>query len=44
LPAKQRYAPLERDYRNMAVMIFGNPPAFDWIMATLANLEQEINQ
>jgi hypothetical protein len=44
LPPKERLAALERDYRNMGVMIFGKPPAFDWIMATLGNLEHEINQ
>jgi len=25
-------------------MIFGEPPKFDWIMGTLAALEQEINR
>jgi hypothetical protein len=44
LPAKERHAALERDYRNMGVMIFGDPPAFDAIMGTLAALEQEINR
>ena len=28
----------------MAVMIFGEPPTFDSIMATLAALEEEINK
>lgn len=44
LPPKERLAALERDYRNMGVMIFDKPPAFDWIMETLGNLEHEINQ
>jgi hypothetical protein len=44
LPANERIAALERDYRNMGVMIFGEPPAFDTIMETLAALEQEINR
>ena len=44
LPSKERVAHLERDYRNMGVMIFGEPPAFDRIMETLAALEQEINR
>jgi hypothetical protein len=43
LPTANRMAALERDYRNMGVMIFGAPPAFDTIMETLAALEQEIN-
>ena len=44
LPAENRIAALEKDYRDMAVMIFGEPPKFDWIMETLAALEQEINE
>ena len=44
LPPETRLAALERDYRNMGVMIFGEPPAFDTIMETLAALEQEINK
>ncbi len=44
VPPQPRIAALERDYRNMGVMIFGNPPTFDTIMATLAALEQEINR
>ena len=44
LPAEKRVAALERDYRNMNVMIFGEPPAFNKIMETLAALEQEINR
>lgn len=44
VPPEARMAALERDYRNMGVMIFGEPPAFDSIMATLTTLEQEINK
>jgi hypothetical protein len=44
LPAEKRLAALERDYCNMGVMVFGEPPAFDTIMETLAALEQEINR
>ncbi len=44
LPAEKRVAALERDYRNMGVMIFDEPPAFNKIMGTLAALEQEINR
>ena len=43
MPAETRLAALERDYRNMGVMIFGEPPRFDNLMGTLAVLEQEIN-
>jgi hypothetical protein len=43
VPTDQRLAALERDYRNMGVMIFGDPPAFDSIIETLAALEQQIN-
>jgi hypothetical protein len=34
---------LERDYRKMGVMMFGERPAFDGIMETLGVLEEEIN-
>ncbi|WP_263356160.1 nucleotidyl transferase AbiEii/AbiGii toxin family protein [Acidicapsa ligni] len=44
LPTEQRLTVLERDYRNMGVMIFGEPPGFDDIMATLEQLEQEMNR
>jgi hypothetical protein len=44
VPTEKRVAALERDYRNMGVMIFGEPPAFDRIMETLGLLEQEINR
>jgi len=44
LAPKNRLAALERDYRNMRVMIFGEPPAFDAMMGTLAGLEGEINK
>jgi Nucleotidyl transferase AbiEii toxin, Type IV TA system len=44
LPGEKRIEALERDYRNMEVMIFGEPPAFDIIMETLAVLEEDINR
>ena len=44
LPAKDRIRALEQDYRNMGVMIFGEPPKFGTIMETLTALEQEINK
>jgi hypothetical protein len=43
LPAPERVVALERDYRNMGVMLFGEPPPFATIMETLTTLEQEIN-
>jgi hypothetical protein len=43
IPTEDRMAALERDYRNMGVMIFGEPPAFGKMMETLNTLEQEIN-
>lgn len=44
LPAEQRLAALERDYRNMGVMIFGEPPAFKEIVDVLTTLEHEIGE
>ncbi len=44
VPPKERMAALERDYRSMSVMIFGEPPSFQSILDTLAKLEREINQ
>jgi len=44
VPQKERMAGLDRDYRNMAAMIFGEPPPFGWILDTLAKLEAEINK
>ena len=40
-PTQDRMAALERDYRNMAVMIFGEPLPFNKMMETLKTLEQE---
>lgn len=42
MPTEDRMAALERDYRNMGVMIFGEPPAFGKIMEILNTLEQEV--
>jgi hypothetical protein len=44
LPTKERIGALERDYRNMGVMIFGEPPSFSSIMETLDAIEQSINR
>jgi hypothetical protein len=44
VPQKERMASLDRDYRNMAVMIFGEPPPLAWITKSLEKLEDEINR
>src|SRR5207302_939893 len=44
VPVKDRMHAIERDYRNMGVMIFGEPPALDGIMETLNALAKEINK
>jgi hypothetical protein len=43
VPVENRVAALERDYRNTGVMMFGDPPKFDWIVEALKVREQEIN-
>ncbi len=43
VPREERLVALERDYRNMGVMIFGEPPAFRSIIETLTTLEQAVN-
>jgi hypothetical protein len=43
LPVPERVVALERDYRNMGGMLFGEPPPFATIMETLGRLEGEIN-
>ena len=43
VPTEQRLSALERDYRNMGVMVFGTPPRFDDIMQMIAVLEREVN-
>jgi hypothetical protein len=43
VPPPPRVQALRRDYRDMAVMIFGEPPAFDRILGDLMSLEREIN-
>jgi hypothetical protein len=44
LPTEDRFAALRQDYRDMAVMIFGEPPTFGDVIETLSALEHEINQ
>jgi Nucleotidyl transferase AbiEii toxin, Type IV TA system len=44
LPPEYRIRALKQDYREMAVMIFGDAPGFEHIMKQLSNLEAEINK
>lgn len=43
-PCEAMLAMLRRDYEAMAGMIFGPVPAFDEVMASVAELEQRINR
>jgi Nucleotidyl transferase AbiEii toxin, Type IV TA system len=43
VPKPERMAALERDYKNMSVMLFGEPPGFNEIIEVLAELEKGIN-
>jgi len=43
IPAAERIIELQRDYRDMQMMIFGDVPMFDDITDTLRHLEGEIN-
>jgi hypothetical protein len=43
LPTRAHLNELQRDYAAMQVMLFGEPPGFDAIVATLAELESHIN-
>lgn len=43
VPTTERLAELRRDYRKMAIMIFGDVPTFDDITDALRHLEGEIN-
>ena len=43
IPEPARLEELEKDYRQMKVMIFGDVPKFDQIINTLKTLEDEIN-
>jgi hypothetical protein len=44
VPKTERMAALERDYKNMGAMIFGEPPGFNEIIGVLAELEKDINR
>jgi hypothetical protein len=43
IPDQSLVTLLARDYRDMAVMLFGEAPPFTTIMTTLTALEDEIN-
>ncbi len=43
VPAAERLAELRRDYRDTLPMLFGEPPEFDRVIATLRDLETEVN-
>lgn len=43
IPQSARVTTLQRDYRHMGQMIFGEPPDFGAIMQDLQQLEREIN-
>lgn len=43
VPEPQRITELQKDYRQMQVMIFGEIPAFDHIIEVLTELEGQIN-
>jgi hypothetical protein len=42
-PAKSGIAALRQDYRDMAAMIFGDPPRFESVIERLTSLEDEVN-
>lgn len=44
IPGAAHLRELRRDYRSMAVMIYGQIPDFDQIVDTVGRLEQQINQ
>jgi hypothetical protein len=43
VPQQSLLNELKKDYRQMQMMIFGDIPAFDSIIKTLAKLEDQIN-
>ena len=44
LPNAKHLTTLQKDYSDMAMMIFGEPPAFDHIAQSLRELEDRINR
>jgi hypothetical protein len=43
VPPDTRLPELEQDYRKMQEMIFGEPPAFEYLLEVLRRIEAEIN-
>lgn len=43
VPSEIRLTALRQDYRDMAVMMFDDPPRFDDILTALAEFERELN-
>jgi Nucleotidyl transferase AbiEii toxin, Type IV TA system len=43
VPSTVRRPFLEQDYKKMAVMIFGEPPSFEDVLARIGELEKQIN-
>jgi hypothetical protein len=44
MPAEEMIDALRRDYSRMAGMIIGDPPEFDEVMASIADLEEDLNR
>ena len=44
VPPDSRVAALEQNYKRMGVMIFGEQPAFGWVLDRLGTLEKRINK
>lgn len=44
MPNRDQFAALEKDYREMTMMIFGDVPEFEKIVATLRIVEADINR
>ena len=44
LPPDDRLAALARDYAQMRAMVIAAPPAFDAVMALLAEAERTLNE
>ena len=43
IPPAYRFAPLQADFESMKGMLFGEIPSFDDVMASIRQLEKEIN-
>ena len=43
LPPPSRQTELREDYGKMREMIFGEPPAFEYLLKVLAEIERRVN-